>query len=229
MNSSALILIAIVLSLAMGCTGRGEKAGDQYGTTSERTLVGQVLLPPGEGRRGLELHVEMQSPDESAIDQWILFDAQGHFEHFFQGRLTGVAIRTGGAELFRVEAEKLAQASQPEQLDVGVIDLRDRLLRHRLALSAIKGKPLGLVRVAMWLRPPPVGPQGEPVSLGSRQFPPVELGSTMEWLVPAEAQSIYFLVERPADEKRGRHWRSGHQQLFGPYSSSELPTEIFLD
>ncbi|NNF06566.1 MAG: hypothetical protein HKN21_07380, partial [Candidatus Eisenbacteria bacterium] len=67
MNSSALILIAIVLSLAMGCTGRGEKAGDQYGTTSERTLVGQVLLRPGEGRRGLELHVEMQSPDESAI------------------------------------------------------------------------------------------------------------------------------------------------------------------
>lgn len=213
----------------MGCTGRGETANDKYGASFERTLVGQVLLPPGEGRRGVELHVEVQAPDEDPIDQWIFFDAQGQFEHSFRGNLTGVTIRTGGAELFRVEAEKRAQASQSEQLHVGVIDLRDRLLRHRLAVGAAQGKPLGVVRVAMWLRPPPVGPQGEPVSLGSRQFPPVELGSTMEWLVPAEAQSVYFLVERPADEKRGRHWRSGHQQLFGPYRSSQLPTKILMD
>ena len=112
---------------------------------------------------------------------------------------------------------------------MGVIDLRERLKKHGLLLRAAKGKPAGDVRVAMWFGPPPVGPRGEPVSLGSRQFPPVTLGSQVEWLLSHDAHSIYFLVERPSGLGRGSKWRSGHQQLFGPFTSAEIPAELIMD
>lgn len=91
------------------------------------------------------------------------------------------------------------------------------------------GEPSGEVRVAMFFGPPPVGPEGEPVSLGSRQFPPVDLDSDVEWLLPHEAQGVYFLVERPAGSGRGTEWRSGQQRLFGPFTSAELPTELIME
>jgi len=83
--------------------------------------------------------------------------------------------------------------------------------------------------VAMCFGPPPVGPSGERIALGSRQFPPVALGSEVEWLLPHEAKSIYFLVERPIGSGRGREWRSGHQRLFGPFTSATLPIELIMD
>ena len=98
-----------------------------------------------------------------------------------------------------------------------------------MTLRAAAGKPAGEVRVAMWFGPPPVGPSGEPVALGSAQFPPVALGSEVEWLVSPEAQSMYFLVERPDGPDRGTKWRSGHQRLFGPYDAANLPTELIMD
>ena len=111
-------------------------------------------------------------------------------------------------------------------IDVGAIDLRDQLTRHRLALRADDGAPQGDVRVAMCFGLPPVGPHGEPIALGSRQFPPVPLGSEVEWLLPHEAQLIYFLVERP---DRDGQWRGGRQQLFGPCRLATLPDELAVE
>jgi hypothetical protein len=70
---------------------------------------------------------------------------------------------------------------------------------------------------------PPVDPHGEPVALGSRQFPPVPIGSEMEWLLPHEAQSIYFLVEHPG---RDGEWREGRQELFGAFTLAKQPAEL---
>lgn len=81
----------------------------------------------------------------------------------------------------------------------------------------------------MCFGPPPVGPRGERIALGPRQFPPIALGSEVEWLLPHEALPVYFLVERPAGSGRGREWRSGHQRLFGPFTSATLPTEPLMD
>ena len=76
---------------------------------------------------------------------------------------------------------------------------------------------------------PPRGPFGESVSLGSRQFPPVTLPCELEWLLPQDAESIYFLVERPEGSGRGIHWRSGSQRLFGPFTSTGFPSELAMD
>lgn len=78
-------------------------------------------------------------------------------------------------------------------------------------------------------RPPPVGPRGEPVSLGSRQFPPVALGSETAWLVPNDAQAIYFVVERPSGFDGETQWRGGHQRQFGPFPAARLPAELIMD
>ena len=129
----------------------------------------------------------------------------------------------------RIDTHELPEVDQAGLIDVGVIDLRDRLKRHRLVLRAAEGMPEGEVRVAMCSGLPPVGPGGGSVSLGSRQFPAVSLDSEMEWLVPNDAQSIYFLVERPAGSGRGREWRTGHQRLFGPFAAAELPAELVMD
>jgi hypothetical protein len=134
-----------------------------------------------------------------------------------------------GSEVYRVDAGDLSEVNPAGQINLGMIDLRDRLMRHRLMVRVADGKPPGEVRVAMFSGPPPVGPFGERVSLGSRQFPPVALGSEMEWLVPQSAQEIYFLAERPAGSGRGLEWRSGQQSLFGPFTSAELPTELMVE
>jgi len=157
----------------------------------------------------------------------VLFDEHGHFSQTFRDPLMSVAVMAG-SEVYGVDAGDLPEVNQTGQVDMGVIDLRDRLMRHRLMVRAADGKPPGEVRVAMFSGPPPVGPFGEPVSLGSSQFPPVTLGSEMEWLVPRTAQEVYFLAERPAGVGRGREWRSGQQSLFGPFTSAELPTELIV-
>ena len=100
----------------------------------------------------------------------------------------------------------------------------------RLLLFVIPAGLIFLGIASFRTGPPPVGPQGEPVSLGSRQFPPVALGTEVEWLLGHDAHSIYFLVERPADEGlRTRPWRSGYQQLFGPFTAAEIPSELVVD
>ena len=230
MKSLAAALFAVPLVFAAACARGGELASDQHAAPPERTLVGQLLLPSGVGSRGVEVKVMVAATGSEPRFVWLLFDEQGHFAHTFGGSLTSVTVAAGvGREVHRIDPEDLPEVNQAGRIDVGVIDLRERLTRHRLVLRAADGKPPGDVRVAMWFGPPPFGPGGQRVALGSRQFPPVALGSEMEWLLPREAKSIYFLVERAVGSGRGSEWRSGHQRLFGPFTSTEFPAELIMD
>ncbi len=230
MKSLGAALFAVPLVFAAAGAGGGEPASDQHDAPSERTLVGQLLLPSGVGSRGVEVTVMVAATGSEPRVVWLLFDEQGHFARTFRGSLTSVKVTAGlGREVHRIDTEELPEVNQAGRIDVGVIDLRERLNRHRLVLRSADGKPQGDVRVAMWFGLPPVGPAGGRVELGSRQFPPVALGSEMEWLLPREAESIYFLVERPVGSGRETKWRSGHQRLFGPFTSTDFPAELIMD
>lgn len=219
-------LVAVPLLLAAAC-GRGvEPRRAPPGAAGERTLVGRVLLPEGVGSRGVEVIATQAAGEER--QRWAFFDERGHFSLALEGDLDSVRV-TAGPEVHRIGAEELREADSAGRIDVGAIDLRDRLSEHRLVVRAADGSPPGEVRVAMWFGPPPVGPQGESVSLGSRQFPPVWLGSELAWLLPNEAHSIYFLVERPFAAGFTTEWVSGHQRLFGPFASADLPAELVMD
>lgn len=228
-----LLAVAMFVVIAAAWDGevcRGESASHKSTVVSEFTLVGQLLLPPGTGSRGVELVVAVAEAVGEPGDIWILFDEDGRFSETFRRPISHVTVSTGlRAELHRIEADRLPEINQVGRVDIGVIDLRDRLVRHRLLLRAAEGAPQGEVRVAMCFGLPPVGPGGEPVALGSRQFPPVELGSEMEWLMPLEVQALHFLVERPVGSPSEGNWRSGHQRLFGPFTSANLPNELIMD
>ena len=230
MKLHAAALFAVLLVFAAACARGGEPARDQHAAQPERTLVGQVLLPSGFGSRGVEVLVTATGTGSDPRVVWLLFDEQGRFAHTFRGSLASVKVTAGvWGEVDRIDTEDLPEVNQAGQIDVGVIDLRDRLTRHRMVLRAADGKPQGDVRVAMFFGLPPVGPGGQRVALGSRQFPPVALGSEVDWLLSHEAHSIYFLVERPSGLGRGTEWRSGHQRLFGPFTSAEIPAELIMD
>lgn len=230
MNSFASAALALALLFAAACACGGERDRALGATRPEKTVVGQILLPDGSGSRGVELLLTINAPGSEARLQWVLFDEEGHFEQVLHGSLHEVVVTSGnGVDVYRVDAEELPEINRANEINLGVIDLRDQLERHYLLLRAADGAAHGEVRVAMWFGPPPVGPSGEPVSLGSRQFPPVELGSEMEWLLSPEAQSIYILVERPVEPTGGTNWRSGKQQLFGPFTSADMPTELIVD
>lgn len=230
MKSLTNACFAVLLVFAAACGGHGEPASDQHSAPVECALVGQLLLPSGFGSRGVEVLVRVAPSGGEPRTVWVLFDEQGRFSHTFRGTLTSVTVTAGiGREIHRIDAGDLPEVNQAGQIDVGVINLRDRLMRHRLMLRAADGKPPGDVRVAMWFGPPPVGPAGGRVELGSRQFPPVALGSELEWLLPHEAREVYFLVERPAGSGLGSEWRSGQQRLFGPFTSAELPVELIME
>lgn len=220
--------LAVLLVFAAACGSPGEPASAQHRVPLEPTLVGQLLLPAGTGSRGVEVLVRTAPSGSEPRTAWVLFDEQGRFSHQVKEPLTSVVV-TAGSEVRRVDAGDLPEVNPAGEIDLGVIDLRDRLMRHRLVVRAAAGSPAGEVRVGMFFGPPPVGPWGEPVSLGSRQFPPVVLGSDMEWLLPHKAQEVHFLVERPDGPGRGTDWRSGQQRLFGPFTSADLPTELIVD
>lgn len=229
-RSFAVSFYVVIVAIAAACACQQKPASGQYAVVPQRDLVGQVLLPLGDGSRGVEVVITVTEAGSEPRDRWLLFDEQGRFAHTFREDLISVTVSTGiRAELHRIDTDELPEVHQAGQIDVGVIDLRDRLTRHRLVLRATEGTPPGDVRVAMCFGPPPVGPGGERIALGSRQFPQVALGSEVEWLLPHEAKSIYFLVERPIGSGRGREWRSGRQRLFGPFSSATLPTELIID
>ena len=131
--------------------------------------------------------------------------------------------------VFELRGEALAKLTRSSPIDVGEIDLRDRMTQHWLTVHAAEGTQQGEVRVAMWSEPPARGPFGGTVSLGSMQFPSIVMGEAQEWLLPLEAPSVYFLVERPAEGSQGPEWRSGRQQLFGPFTLSTLPTDLVME
>ncbi len=224
--TSFAFLFVFVVSCANGAEAEEASPTD----LRETTLVGQVLLPGGFSRRGLEVHATVTIPNGESFDQWLLFNKDGHFSHKFKGMLDNVTVTAGVSfEVFRIDREVLSESNQAAQIDVGIIDLRDRLKRHHLIIRSEQGKATGEIRVAMWFGLPLVGPGGGRVSLGSKQFPSTTLGSEQEWLVPLKAQSIYFLVERPAESRQNDEWRTGQQQLFGPFTSEALPTELLMD
>lgn len=228
MNCVTATVTTILLVSLAACARRVElRTGDGFASI-ESTLVGQVTLPAGSGSRGVEVQVLVSSAGDTPQRSWVLFDERGRFSHRFRGSLTRVEV-SAGVVVHRIDAGELLDMHSRGRIDVGVIDLRDRLKAHRLMLRAADGKPGGDVRVGMWVGLPPVGPRGESVSLGSRQFPPIALGSAMEWLLPRDTQDLYFLVERPADAARGKEWRSGRQQLFGPFPSKGVPSEFVVD
>ncbi|MBK8167826.1 MAG: hypothetical protein IPK64_17920 [bacterium] len=227
MKPLATARLALPVVLAAACGLCGEPARAQFRVPIEHTLVGRLLLPPGSGSRGVEILARTEAGGREPRTTWVLFDEQGFFSQTLRDTLTSVTV-TAGDEVHRVDAGDLPDADQGRRIDLGVIDLRDRLMRHHLTVRAADGKP-GEIRVGMFSGPPPVGPWGEPVSLGSRQFPPIALGSDVEWLLPRRAQGVHFLVERPAGPGRGIEWRSGEQRLFGPYASAGLPAELILE
>lgn len=227
MKPLATARLALLVVLAAACGLRGEPARAQFRVPIEHTLVGRLLLPPGSGSRGVEILARTEAGGSEPRTTWVLFDEQGFFSQTLRDTLTSVTVTAGG-EVHRVDAGDLPDADQGRRIDLGVIDLRDRLMSHHLTVRAADGKP-GEVRVGMFSGPPPVGPWGEPVSLGSRQFPPIALGSDVEWLLPHRAQGVHFLVERPAGPDRGTEWRSGEQRLFGPFTSAGLPAELILE
>jgi hypothetical protein len=203
---------------------------EQPGAPVDRTLVGQLLLPEGSGSRGMEILVTARDSAGEERVVWVLFDERGHFSHTYQDSLALVRVRAGIERDVRLlEAEDLPEIDQAGRVDLGVIDLREHLEEHRVMLREAIGSLPGVVRVGMWFGVPGTGPQGEPVSLGSRQFNEIDLGSEVEWLLPSGAESIYFLVERPSGAGRGKNWWSGHQRLFGPFTSDEMPAELRMD
>jgi len=230
MKNPAATFLTILIGCIISCSYYKETERVQPVNSQESILFGQVLLPNGFSRRGLELHVNLIAPGGDLVDKWLLFDKQGHFSYVIEGSLTSVTISAGlRAEIFQIKGEGLPKRNGEGQVDLGVIDLRDQLKVHRLVVRAAEGKPEGEVRVAMWFKPPPVGPNGGRVELGSMQFPPVTLGHEQEWLLPLQADAIYFLVERPIVLEGASGWRSGHQRLFGPYTLAELPPELLMD
>lgn len=227
MRPSAGACCAMFMVITAAWAGADEPGSEEGRAMPQGTLTGQVVLPPGEGSRGIEVIVTLQEAGSEPHKTWLLFDEEGRFSHTFRDRLVSVTVTTGlRAELHRIEAGEMPRVNQSGQIDVGAIDLRDQLVRHRLALRSGEGGASGDVRMAMCFGLPPMGPQGGRVALGSRQFPPVAIGGEVEWLLPQEADSVYFLVERPG---RGGEWRGGQQRLFGPFTLRGLPTELTVD
>ncbi|MDG1500220.1 MAG: hypothetical protein P8N31_03145 [Planctomycetota bacterium] len=225
-----IVMLALWTGLSSSCANRSEPRDQQPASPTHTNVTGQVLLPNGFARRGVELHVTTVGSNGALHDRWIPFDDTGHFSHALDGELWSVAVSAGSSDdVFELKGGALAKLRGNSPIDVGEIDLRDRLIPHRLTVHGAEGTQQGEVRVGMWFEPPARGPFGGSVSLGSRQFPPVVLGQAQEWLIPLDAKSVYFLVERPVDESRGTEWRSERHHLFGPFAISSLPAELVMD
>ena len=192
------------------------------------TLVGQLLLPGEGGRRGVELDAWVTAPDGELNQLWLLPDADGRFAHGFSGELTRVSV-SAGSEVHRIDAVDLPRADDNGRVDLGAIDLRESLVAYRVRTRAGDGATGGVVRMGLWIGPPQTGPLGSLPSLGSKQFPPLELGSEVEWLLPPGISAVYLLVERTDGPGHTTNWRGGKQQLFGPYESSMFPLELVLN
>lgn len=239
MRASHFFLVSfLALSALAGCapetvsTDRAPGEAPPASSASSTTLAGRLLLP-GEGSRGdVELRVDLRvwvaGPDGEEHLRWIFPHADGRFEWETLDVPTRLSVHAG-AEVHRIDTVDLPTADASGRIDLGSIDLRESLTVWRLRLRASEGAPGGAVRIGRWIGPPHTGPFGEPPSLGSKQFPTVELGDEVEWLLPPDASAVHFLVERPSGPGRGVNWRSGEQRLFGPFDAPATPLELFVD
>lgn len=216
---------AIALVFLASCTSPTDGSGGEAPVPNPRRIGGRLLLPPGDGTRGVDVELRFSSDAENAWTKWVPPEPSGQFGRAIEQLPDSVVVTAGtGFDLLELPAASLPEPDSAGTLDLGELDLRDRLMRHTLRLEPAPDAALGLVRVAMWSGPPP-----PLVALGSRQFPPVPVGTSQEWLVPPDAEAIYFLVERPRDPDPSAPWWEGAQQRFGPFTVETLPAALILD
>ena len=226
----------LVLAVMASCAAEPESRSAIDGETPPETAVapgaatlsGRVLLPGEGGRRGVELHAWVTAPDGEAHRIWVLPDDDGRFAQAYAGVITRLRV-FAGSEVLGFDVNDLPATDDRGRVDLGEIDLRERLVAYRVHLRAADGAPGGVVRAGLSVGPWHTGPNGELPSLGSRQFPPLDLGRVAEWLLPPDTNDVYVLVERPDGPGRGRNWRSGPQQVFGPYDASAFPIDLVMD
>lgn len=222
---------ALALTLLLGCADeRHIVTTNSRPAPAAAQLVGQLLLPGAGGRRGVELHAWVAGePGGEPHQLWILPGADGRFARELSGTLTRGVIVFAGSEVHRIDEADLPLADAKGIVDLGEIDLRERLTPRRLRVVEGEGDATGgAVRVALSIGPSHTGPYGELPSLGSVQFPTRAIGTEMEWLLLPEAGDIHFLVERPDGPDHETAWRRGEKQMFGPYEPSDFPLELKL-
>lgn len=210
------IFLVIAIASALFCS---------EGNVEEVVVSGQLLLPEGEGSRGVELIATVVSDNGEKQERWIRFDREGRFEQRFSERLVGLKVASGiGAVVYEFDSRALSTIDSRRQVKLRAVDLTEKLVARHVKLARGADLRSEVVRVSMWFQKP-----RKDVSLGSAQFPEVKPGTNQEWLLPLEFDAAYFLVEHPATDDRGRNWRSGKQQLFGPFKPKELPSELLID
>lgn len=216
------VIVAVVLNLFAFACSRTTAVPRATNLTS---VKGRLILPPGSGTRGIQVIGTIRFDEDETADEWLILDESGGFNHEFHGELIGLRVTSGiEAEIISFAADKLPVADRAGQIDFGNIDIRDEVVEHILRLQMDEGLASGSIRIGMWFGAPAAG-----VSLGSRQFPVIEIGSTMRWLIPRDATDIYFLVEHPSNPRNSvDSWRSGVQQRFGPFNSASLPESLIL-
>lgn len=197
-------------------------------------MIGRLLLPGEGGRRGLEVHAWIAPPvsadwqGEEEEQLWIFPDADGRFERELASTLTRATIDTGAVvHVFDVGA--LAGPDASGTLDLGVVDLRERLVEQRVRVVTAPGGQGGAVRLGLWIGGPPRGPFGGLPGLGSIQFPTRTIGEETAWLMPRDARDVYFLVERHADPEGTEPWFTGEQYVFGPFTAADFPLELVME
>jgi hypothetical protein len=143
-RSYAFTIFVVITAVAAISICHGEPASDRDAVAPEHTLVGQLLLPRGSGSRGAEVVATITEAGSKPRNKWILFDEKGRFSGTFRERLIRMVVSTGlRAELHSIETEDISEINQAGQVDVGVTDLRDRLIRHRLILRVAEGASRG--------------------------------------------------------------------------------------
>ena len=211
-----------IFAMQLGCSSLAQEMPIPK---SERFVTGQLLLPEGEGTRGVHIIIDTVK-DGSTTRQWLDLDHDLRFGKSFAGTLTKLEFATALSTIaHRFNHKELAKFTKKNAVDVGTVDLRKRLQSYKIKFSSDEASTL---RVGMWLERPKTDFAGSLPSLGSRQFAEIEAGKEMALRLHSEFEGAYFLVEAPADKRRGREWRSGKQKLFGPFRSSELPPELKL-
>lgn len=182
---------------------------------SHGLVEGQVLLPTGKGLRGAE--VWHRAGDTGARAE---VSADGRFTIEPSRWPLHLSVTAAGVEVVGLDVE------EPGTVE---LDARSVLVPHIIAMHSTSAEHTGgEVRVAVWAGEIPRGPLGSHPSLGSAQFEERELPHNAQWLLPIEAESFSFLVERPLDDARGRNWRSGAQHVYGPYAAEALPNRFTI-
>lgn len=212
--------LSVVFAVCFGCSSSAQVV---LVPKSNQVVVGQLQLPPGTGSRGMHVIIDIADAG-STTREWVELDDEFRFRSSFTGTLKKLEIATGLATIVhQFSAQELTLLTKQKTVDIGTIDLRKRLQSLKVKLLSNSATTL---RVGMWFEKPATDFLGSLPSLGSRQFSEIEAGKEMDWLIPAEFDTAYFLVEEPADKRRGQKWRSGKQELFGPFRSTKLPNQF---